>query len=296
MQATEARPRGRAGRHWRVTNGKVDQGQLAALLSPIIEQVDPELLIVFGSAARGSMTDESDLDLLVVKDVEDLRGLAVRARRSLPPVHPPIDVVPATRGLLRRHRDSLSWVYGPAVDEGIVAYERSDTACGGRRAREVVFPLEESESARMVRLFRYRREEAMDWLRKAQSDLTVVNSGDTTIDPDARCYSAQAATEKALKALLVAHGHPVRGEHQLSDLAREVAQAGERLPAGATDEQLDRLSEYSGPAQYPGWQGETTEADEERFCEIARSIHEHARRRTPVILKARELGRTQNPE
>ncbi len=237
MQTTEARSEGQAGRHWRVTNGKPDQAQLATLLSAIIEQVDPELLIVFGSAARGSMTDESDLDLLVVKDVADLRDLAVRARRSLPSVHPPIDVVPATRGLLQRHRDSLSWVYGAAVDEGIVAYERSDTAHGRRPAREVVFRLEESESARKVRIFRYRREETMDWLRKAQSDLTVVNSGDTTIDPDARCYkgtsasyraprygdttidpdarcySAQAATEKALKALLVAHGRPVRGEH-----------------------------------------------------------------------------------
>lgn len=37
----------------------------------------------------------------------------------------------------------------------------------------------------------------MDWLRKAQNDLTVVSSSGATIDPDARCYSAQTATQKA---------------------------------------------------------------------------------------------------
>ena len=293
MRAAEAPSRNETARHWQVVDGRPHHGQLADLLSPIIEQVDPELLIVFGSAARGSMTDESDLDLLIVKETVDLRDLAVRARRSLPPIHPPIDVVPATRELLRQHRDSLSWVYGPAVAEGIVAYERSGAAAPWRRrASEIVSAVEESESARMVRIFRYQREEAMDWLRKARSDLTVVNSSDTTIDPDARCYSAQAATEKALKALLVAHGRPVRAEHQLSDLARAVEQAGERLPRIATDEQLERLSEYGGPAQYPGWHGATTEADEKAFCEIARTLHEHARQRTPEILQARAPGKT----
>lgn len=46
------------------------------------------------------------------------------------------------------HRDSLSPVYGPEVDEGVVAYERNDAVTyGNRRARDVVPPPEKSESA-----------------------------------------------------------------------------------------------------------------------------------------------------
>ena len=104
---------------------------------------------------------------------------------------------------------------------------------------------------------------------KARKDLTVVRSKDAEIDPEARCYSAQAATEKSLKALLVAHGQPVRAEHDLEVFADELRALGEVLPAVATAQELKRLAEYAGAAQYPGWAGETTEADAARFCEIA---------------------------
>ncbi len=245
---TEARSQSEAPRHWHVVNGEPDRNQLAALISPIIEQVDPDLIIVFGSAARGAMTEESDLDLLVVKDVANPRELARKARRSLPCKHPPVDVLGATRQLLTNHRESLSWVYGPAMAEGIVAYERdTEIAYGSRRAWNTI-ATRESEDERMVRVFRYQREEALHWLKKAQKDLTVVTSKDRDIYPEARCYSAQAAAEKALKALLVAHGRPVRAEHDLKSLAEAVREAGEQLPEAATDEQLERLAEYGGPA------------------------------------------------
>ena len=270
---------------WHVVDGKPDRDQMQAVLSPVIENVDPELIIVFGSAARGAMTEGSDLDVLIVKEVENLRALAAQARKSLSPEHPPIDIVPATLELLYRHQDSLSWVYGPAVAEGIVAYRKNGRAVQGEeRARDTLHLGDESENARMVRVFRYRKEEALDWLRKARGDLTVVKSKDGTIDREARCYSAQAATEKALKALLVARGRRVRGQHILSDFSTELQQAGEVLPASATREQLERLSEYGGPAQYPGWDGETTEDDERRFRKIAIDMEDHARRRVAEIL------------
>ena len=82
----------------------------------------------------------------------------------------------------------------------------------------------------MVRTFRYQREEMRSWLEKARKDMTGVEGKDTALDPEVRCYFAYAAAEKALKALLVAHGKPVRAEHDLAALAREVRRAGEPLP------------------------------------------------------------------
>ena len=39
-----------------------------AIVTSIVKTVDPDRIILFGSAARGTMNDESDLDILVVKD------------------------------------------------------------------------------------------------------------------------------------------------------------------------------------------------------------------------------------
>ena len=270
-----------------MTGGKPDPDQLAGIISPIVEAIDPDLVIVFGSAARATMTTESDVDLVVVKDVANLRELRRRTRACLPEPHPPVDIVPATRALLRNHRESLSWVYGRAMAQGIVAYERGRTRTGRSERAWDRIATEESEEERVVRVFRYQREETLDWLEKARKDLTVVRSTDADIDPEARCYSAQAATEKALKALLVAHGRPVRAEHELEGFAQELRRTGEVLPEVATPEALKRLAEYGGAAQYPGWDGETTAADAARFCEVAVQVYEQARARAPEILRAR---------
>ena len=238
-----------------------DPAQLAAVMQPIVETVDPEMVIVFGSAARATMTAESDVDLVVVKDVSNLEAMKARAAVCLPTGHPPVHIVPATKRLLSDLRDSRSWVYGPAMAEGIVAYERDgDTRGWSTRAWDRI-AIPESPGERMVRILHYQREEAMDWLSKAGQDMQVVRSGDTTIGLQVRCYSAQAAAEKAIKALLVAHGQPVRAEHELHNLAEELEKTGEKLPATATRERLELLAKFGGEAQYPRWQDPTTDAD-----------------------------------
>ena len=274
-------------REWKLVDGRPDPDQLARVIDPIVQAIQPDLVILFGSAARGTMTADSDVDLVVVKDAADLRGLAARSRGCVPEPHPPLDIVPATRELLHNHRDALSWVYGPAMAHGVVAYERGMSGSMPWRRASDALPCPESPEERMVRTFRYQREEMRSWLEKARKDMTGVESKDTDLDPDVRCYLAQAAAEKVLKALLVAHGKPVRAEHDLAALAREVRQAGEPLPDLATEHQLKRLSEYGGPAQYPGWEGETTNEDVRRFSDIARRLYDHARSRAPDILDRR---------
>ena len=50
-----------------------------------IKQFDPERIILFGSYAYGTATDDSDVDLFVVKNVknEDRRDLRLSIRRHL---------------------------------------------------------------------------------------------------------------------------------------------------------------------------------------------------------------------
>lgn len=104
-----------------------------ALLEEIIRRIlavsTPEQIILFGSYARGEPTPDSDLDLLVVeRDVEAPRQASVRLRRALRGLLVPIDIVVATPEQIRRYRDAIGLIYGPAIREGRVLYERSTTS------------------------------------------------------------------------------------------------------------------------------------------------------------------------
>ena len=145
MRHEEREPSG-----WRVSDGRPEPAQLAAVMEPIVETVDPEMVIVFGSAARATMTAESDVDLVVVKDVSDLEAMKARAAVCLPTGHPPVHIVPATRRLLNDLRDSPSWIYGPAMAEGIVAYERGGGARGWSTRAWDRIAIPESPGERMV--------------------------------------------------------------------------------------------------------------------------------------------------
>jgi predicted nucleotidyltransferase len=50
-----------------------------------IKQFDPEKIILFGSYANGAPSDDSDVDLFVVKniDIQDIRQTRIEIRRSL---------------------------------------------------------------------------------------------------------------------------------------------------------------------------------------------------------------------
>ncbi len=61
----------------------------------LLAAVPPQTqVILFGSAARGQLTEDSDLDFLVVeRDVEDRHAEQVRLRRELRPLGIPVDVI-----------------------------------------------------------------------------------------------------------------------------------------------------------------------------------------------------------
>jgi HEPN domain-containing protein len=65
-----------------------------------------------------------------------------------------------------------------------------------------------------------------------------------------RCFDAQQAAEKALKAILVQRQVAFPKTHALADLLTLVAKAGIELPADVADATL--LTPYAVEARYPG--------------------------------------------
>ena len=101
----------------------LDARTLHEIIRRVVEVAQPERIILFGSAARGEMGPHSDVDLLVIKEVVDRRGLSTRIHRSLYGVEAAVDVVVVTPADVQRYKDAHALIIKPALREGRVVYE-----------------------------------------------------------------------------------------------------------------------------------------------------------------------------
>ena len=107
---------------WSVTEAKV-----RVAVERIVAQARPQAVILFGSYARGAVSPNSDLDVLVIVDdgVANCRAESVRLRRALRGIFMPIDIIVARRSDVERLRDMPGLLYETALREGQVVYERA---------------------------------------------------------------------------------------------------------------------------------------------------------------------------
>ena len=102
---------------------QLETGVVDRLVQQIVEAVHPLRIVLFGSAARGDMHPDSDLDILVVvPDGTHRRHTAQTLYRRLQGVGHPFDVVVATPSDLERHRDNPGLIYATILREGRVVY------------------------------------------------------------------------------------------------------------------------------------------------------------------------------
>jgi predicted nucleotidyltransferase len=100
-------------------------GEIHRMVERIVERFHPEKVILFGSHARGTAGPDSDVDLLVVMQVEgSRRKQAAEIDGALIDRGLPLDLIVITPEELERQREQVGTVVRPAVREGIVLYER----------------------------------------------------------------------------------------------------------------------------------------------------------------------------
>jgi uncharacterized protein len=95
---------------------------LSEIVRRVVEVAHPEKIILFGSAARGQMRSDSDVDLLVVKSGVHRRKLASEIFMHLFDVKLSVDVVVVTPEDIERFGHSPALVIEPALREGKVVY------------------------------------------------------------------------------------------------------------------------------------------------------------------------------
>ena len=103
--------------------GALDPRVLDDIVRRVVEVVQPERIILFGSAARGEMTRHSDVDLLVVKEGVDPLDAMGSIYRNLHGVGVAVDALVVSPESLERYKDSHALVFKPALQDGKVVYE-----------------------------------------------------------------------------------------------------------------------------------------------------------------------------
>ena len=97
--------------------------QLNELVHRIVTSVHPLRVILFGSAARGEMGADSDIDVLVVMpDGTHRRHTAELLHRQFFGIPFGIDVVVATPADLEKYRHSVGLIYHTILEEGRELY------------------------------------------------------------------------------------------------------------------------------------------------------------------------------
>lgn len=100
-----------------------DPAVLEEIVRRIVEVAQPQRIILFGSAARGELGPDSDLDLLVIKaDVPHRRRLAQQIHGSLFGITVPVDIIVLTPEDLEAFGEEPGSVVAPALREGTVVY------------------------------------------------------------------------------------------------------------------------------------------------------------------------------
>jgi uncharacterized protein len=103
----------------------VDQKILDDIIRRIVEVAHPEKIILFGSAARGDMGPNSDVDLLIIKKGADALDLMGQISRNLHGAGAAVDAIVVTPEDVERFKEGRALVIKPALREGKVVYVAS---------------------------------------------------------------------------------------------------------------------------------------------------------------------------
>jgi HEPN domain-containing protein/predicted nucleotidyltransferase len=189
-----------------VIAARITDPELDTLVAAIIERVKPELLLLFGSRARGDAHADSDYDLmLVVRDGEDAESWRKIANEICSSIKAPVDILARTVSEYQRRQNDPGFLDWLVSREGRLLYSSGNVPQASPRSDRI----------------RERPGDGVDlWIARAESDFqeTLNSLGSANPSWDAVCFHAHACIEKLLKALIVAGGSYPPRTHWLRTL------------------------------------------------------------------------------
>ena len=96
---------------------------LNCLVQRIVDEIKPLRVILFGSIARNSMGDDSDIDLLVVMpEGTHRRHTAQLLYKNIRNIGVPFDILVVTNSDLEKYKDTAGFIYREILAEGKEVY------------------------------------------------------------------------------------------------------------------------------------------------------------------------------
>lgn len=103
---------------------EIDESLVKEIVHRILSVAAPDKIILFGSAATGTMTRDSDIDLLIVgAEPGNQRKESVRLRETLIGLGYPFDVIVISSKWFEESKDVIGGIAYPANKYGKVIYE-----------------------------------------------------------------------------------------------------------------------------------------------------------------------------
>ena len=212
-----------------------------AVALAVYEAVQPRMVILFGSRARGDHHDDSDIDLLVITGKERAdndgfvraSGVAHRKAKEVYGYPVGVDVLHLTDAEFADRRRAKNHVAGQAVRDGVDQNgERLNTRYEGEE--------------------RDNRPDIRQRIANAERELRALKILiENNADQETIGFHAQQALENALKGWISALDGTYRNTHDIGNLAAIVREFPDEsdTPAG---EQLDWLTKYAVEYRYEG--------------------------------------------
>jgi predicted nucleotidyltransferase len=102
---------------------EVHENTIDVLVRRIVEEVHPIRIILFGSAARGKVEEDSDIDLLVVMpEGVHRRRIAQLLYQKIIGLGAPFEILVATPADLQKHKNNIGLIYRTILQEGKEVY------------------------------------------------------------------------------------------------------------------------------------------------------------------------------
>lgn len=102
----------------------IDELLIKDIVQRVLSVAKPDKIILFGSAATGKMTRDSDIDLLIVEaNTDNKREEYVRIRRALSGMGYPFDIIFIATQWFEESKDVIGGIAYPANKYGKIVYE-----------------------------------------------------------------------------------------------------------------------------------------------------------------------------
>jgi predicted nucleotidyltransferase len=105
----------------------IDSNKLNDIVNRIATKFDPDKIILFGSYASGSQHEDSDLDLLIIKDTDQpIQTRGFELRMSLIGTMIPFDILFYTNSEYEKEKSNSFSFLNSAMKNTKILYERAD--------------------------------------------------------------------------------------------------------------------------------------------------------------------------